>query len=62
MGEKNRTSYPFVWFDRTGWWFKAFDECFGPYARPAEARHNLLVIQGLSRQLQHELQRRSLVV
>ena len=47
----DRTCYPFVWFDGDGWWFKVFDECFGPYDRPEDARHNLLVIQCLSRQL-----------
>ncbi len=51
MAQHEQTCYPFVWFDGDGWWFKVFDACFGPYDRPEDARHNLLVIQCLSRQL-----------
>ncbi|MBZ4194863.1 MAG: hypothetical protein LAE24_11250 [Candidatus Contendobacter sp.] len=43
--------HPFIWFENGGWWFKVFDECFGPYQNMIEARHNFLVIKGLSQQL-----------
>ena len=55
MASCNRTCYPYVWFAHDGWWFKAFDECFGPYEHPEEARHNLQLLQHLSRQLQEAL-------
>ena len=48
---------PFIWFERGGWWFKAFGECFGPYKDQLEARYNLLVIWGLSQQLQEAIAR-----
>jgi hypothetical protein len=50
-----RIQYPFIWFERGGWWFKVFNECFGPYPDRVEARYHLLVIQGLSRQLRAAL-------
>ena len=40
-----------VWFEDGGWWFKTFGERFGPYPDCSEARYQLLVIKGLSRQL-----------
>lgn len=55
MERRDRTYYRFVWFEQRGWWFKAFDECFGPYEQIAEAQHNLWMIQILSRRLQNEL-------
>lgn len=55
MANRERTCYPYVWFAHDGWWFKAFDECFGPYEHPEEARHNLRLLQHLSRQLQEAL-------
>ncbi|MFO1431030.1 MAG: hypothetical protein U1F76_12930 [Candidatus Competibacteraceae bacterium] len=55
MANRERTCYPYVWFARDGWWFKAFDECFGPYEHPEEAHHNLGLLQHLSRQLQEAL-------
>jgi hypothetical protein len=57
MKKSDRTCYPFVWFDRSGWWFKVFDERFGPYEYPVDAQHNLRMIWGLSRQLHNELRR-----
>lgn len=47
----HKLQYRFIWFERDGWWFKVFGECFGPYPELPEARYNLLVIQGLSQQL-----------
>jgi hypothetical protein len=47
----HKPQYRFIWFERDGWWFKVFGECFGPYPELHEARYNLLVIQGLSQQL-----------
>lgn len=58
MMDHDRTCYPFVWFELDGWWFKAFDECFGPYEQPAEALHNLRLLQQLSRQLHQALNSR----
>ena len=55
MANYDRTCYPFVWFAQGGWWFKAFDECFGPYEHPEEACHNLRLVQYLSQQLHAEL-------
>ncbi|MEZ5583985.1 MAG: hypothetical protein R3F37_15720 [Candidatus Competibacteraceae bacterium] len=55
MNNNHRTYYPFVWCDQHGWWFKAYDECFGPYKRSADAQHGLLIIQQLSQQLRGEL-------
>jgi hypothetical protein len=55
MKNNHRTYYPFVWCDRRGWWFKAYDECFGPYTKPVDAQHGLLIIEQLSRQLRSEL-------
>ena len=26
-----KSQHPFVWFEESGWWFKVFGECFGPY-------------------------------
>lgn len=51
MRGSRKLQHPFVWFENGGWWFKTFGECFGPYQDIADARHQLLVIQGLSRQL-----------
>ncbi len=51
MRGSRKLQHPFVWFENGGWWFKTFGECFGPYEDIADARHQLLVIQGLSRQL-----------
>jgi hypothetical protein len=48
-----------IWFERGGWWFKVFSECFGPYPDPVEARYHLLVIQGLSRQLREVLSKQA---
>ncbi len=50
-----KLQHPFVWFEQGGWWFKVFGECFGPYQELREARYNLLVIQGLSRQLREAI-------
>jgi hypothetical protein len=47
--------HPFVWFEKGGWWFKMFGECFGPYRDLLDARYNLLVIQGLSQQLREAI-------
>ncbi len=47
--------HPFVWFEKGGWWFKIFGECFGPYRDLLDARYNLLVIQGLSQQLREAI-------
>jgi hypothetical protein len=58
MAARDKSCYPLVWFTHGGWWFKAFDQCFGPYAQPQEARHNLLVIQRLCSELRNELERR----
>lgn len=52
MRTRYKFHHPFVWFENGGWWFKVFGECFGPYQGLIEARYNLLVIQGLSQQLQ----------
>ncbi len=54
VGQK-RTYYPFIWFTRGGWWFKAFDEYFGPYPRLIDAQYNLLVLERLSHQLKEEV-------
>ncbi|MFZ1642656.1 MAG: hypothetical protein WAV07_14730 [Candidatus Contendobacter sp.] len=51
MRGTHKLQHPFIWFERGGWWFKVFSECFGPYPDAIEARYHLLVIQGLSRQL-----------
>lgn len=51
MRGNRKPHHPFVWFENGGWWFKMFGECFGPYCDLADARYQLLVIQGLSRQL-----------
>ncbi len=51
MRTRYKFHHPFVWFEHGGWWFKVFGECFGPYSGMSEARHSLLVIQGLSQQL-----------
>lgn len=48
-----------IWFERGGWWFKVFSECFGPYPDAVEARYHLLVIQGLSRQLREVLSKQA---
>ncbi len=45
--------HPFVWFESGGWWFKSLSEKFGPYSDSMEARYHLMVILGLSRQLQN---------
>ena len=50
-----KSQHPFVWFEESGWWFKVFGECFGPYPELTEARYNLLVIQGLSQQLREAI-------
>ncbi len=50
-----KSQHPFVWFEESGWWFKVFGECFGPYPELPEARYNLLVIQGLSQQLRQAI-------
>lgn len=55
MNRSQNSYYPFIWFDRGGWWFKAYDECFGPYEHAADARYSLSVLQQLSRQLRDEL-------
>ncbi len=55
MPNHNRSCYAYVWFAHGGWWFKAFDECFGPYEHPEEACHNLNLLQHLSRQLHYVL-------
>jgi hypothetical protein len=47
--------HPFVWFEKGGWWFKIFGECFGPYRDLLDARYHLLVIQGLSQQLREAI-------
>jgi len=52
--------HAFVWFERGGWWFKVFGECFGPYPNPIEARYYLQVIRGLSQQLRTVLSRQVL--
>lgn len=49
--DHHKLQHPFVWFESGGWWFKTFGECFGPYRDMTDARYQLLVIQGLSRQL-----------
>ncbi len=59
MRNANQRQPAFVWFAGDGWWFKAFNECFGPYAEPEEARYHLLVLQGLSRQLRAALSKRA---
>jgi hypothetical protein len=59
MRGANQLQHPFIWFERDGWWFKVFNECFGPYQDLVEARHHLLVIQGLSRQLRAVLSRQA---
>lgn len=60
MSVSGRTYYPFVWFDRGGWWFKALGEHFGPYECSLEARHNLGVIMELEQQIETQCDRRSL--
>jgi hypothetical protein len=55
MRGAHKFQHPFIWFERDGWWFKVFSECFGPYPDLVEARYQLLVIQGLSRQLREVL-------
>lgn len=50
-----KSQHSFVWFENSGWWFKAFGECFGPYSELVEARYNLLVIEGLSQQLREAI-------
>lgn len=62
MAKRDKTCYPYVWYADGGWWFKAFDECFGPYDHPTAARHNLLLIQNLSRQLHVALRQQRLPV
>jgi hypothetical protein len=51
MRGNRKPHHPFVWFENGGWWFKIFGQCFGPYWDLADARYQLLVIQGLSQQL-----------
>jgi hypothetical protein len=58
MENRDKSCYPFVWFGQGGWWFKVFDECFGPYEHAADAQKNLLIIRNLSRQLSNELKSR----
>ena len=50
-----KSQHSFVWIENSGWWFKAFGECFGPYSELVEARYNLLVIEGLSQQLREAI-------
>lgn len=50
-----KPQHRFIWFEQDGWWFKVFGECFGPYPELGEAHYNLLVIQGLSRQLREAI-------
>lgn len=45
--DTQRRRYPWIWFERGGWWFKIFGEVFGPFASAARARDSL----GLARQL-----------
>ena len=59
MRGTHKFQHPLVWFERGGWWFKVFNEYFGPYPDLVEARYHLLVIQGLSRQLHNVLSRRA---
>ena len=42
-----RRAYPYIWFERGGWWFKIFDEVFGPFGSAAGARESF----GLARRL-----------
>ena len=58
MENRDKSCYPFVWFAKGGWWFKVFDECFGPYQYSVDAQHNLLIIRTLSRQLYNEVKPR----
>ncbi len=51
MRGNHKLHHPFIWFENGGWWFKIFGECFGPYWDLADARYQLLVIQGLSQRL-----------
>lgn len=46
-----------IWFAGKGWWFKAFNQHFGPYPELNEARYHFLVLQGLSRQLYSAISR-----
>lgn len=46
-----------IWFAGKGWWFKAFNQCFGPYPELSEARYQFLVLRGLSQQLHTVLSR-----
>ena len=32
-----RRAYPYIWYERGGWWFKIFGEVFGPFGSAAGA-------------------------
>ncbi len=55
MRGQRKFGHPFVWFEDGGWWFKIFGESFGPYRELAEARYQLLVIEGLRQQLREAI-------
>lgn len=59
MRGTRESQHPLIWFERGGWWFKAFSECFGPYPDLSEARYHLRVLQGLSRQLRAVLSKQA---
>lgn len=42
-----RRAYPYIWYERGGWWFKIFGEVFGPFGSAAGAHESL----GLARRL-----------
>ncbi len=54
--ERNRPSYPFIWLQGRGWWFKMFGEVFGPYERARDARFSLALARYLR---ERDLERRS---
>ncbi|MDQ5909073.1 MAG: hypothetical protein QG599_1167 [Pseudomonadota bacterium] len=55
MRGQRKFGHPFVWFEDGGWWFKVFGESFGPYRDLADARYQLLVIEGLRQQLREAI-------
>lgn len=61
MQGNGKTHYPFVWYDRRGWWFRAAAECFGPYKHYRDAWNNLAFLQELNKQLHYEIETRSVL-
>jgi len=45
--DTGRRRYPFIWFERGGWWFKIFGEVFGPFANATRAHDSFVLARRL---------------